>query len=69
MLEDNIAHINISSFSTNTYDELLAAIKEMEKLGMKGLVLDVRQNPGGLLESAIDISNLFVEDGKATSTD
>ena len=64
MLEDNIAHINISSFSTNTYDELLAAIKEMEELGMKGLVLDVRQNPGGLLESAIDISNLFVEDGK-----
>ena len=32
MLDDNIAHINISSFSTNTYDELLAAIKEMEEL-------------------------------------
>ncbi len=64
MLDDKVAHIIISSFSTNTYDELLAAIDEMESEGMKALVLDVRQNPGGLLNSAIDISNLFVEDGK-----
>lgn len=64
MLEDKVAHIIISSFSQNTYDELLAAIDEMESKGMKALVLDVRQNPGGLLNSAIDISNLFVEDGK-----
>jgi carboxyl-terminal processing protease len=64
LLEDKIAHIQITSFSQNTYDELLAAISEMEEAGMKGLVLDVRQNPGGLLTSAIDISNLFVEDGQ-----
>lgn len=64
MLEDNIAHIIISSFSTHTYDELLDAIDEMKKAGMEGLVLDVRQNPGGLLNSAIDISNLFVKDGE-----
>lgn len=64
MLEDNVAHIQITSFSENTYDELLAAISEMEELGMEAMVLDVRRNPGGLLNSAIDISNLFVEDGK-----
>ena len=64
MLDDQVAHIIISSFSTNTYDELLKAIDAMEKEGMKALVLDVRQNPGGLLSSAIDISNLFVEEGK-----
>ena len=64
MLEDNVAHIQITSFSQNTYDELLTAITEMEDAGMEALVLDVRQNPGGLLTSAIDISNLFVEDGK-----
>lgn len=64
MVGDNVAHIIISSFSTNTYDELVKAIKEMDKQGMKALVLDVRQNPGGLLDRAIDISNLFVEDGK-----
>jgi carboxyl-terminal processing protease len=64
MLDDQVAHIIISSFSTNTYDELLTAIDSMEEEGMKALVLDVRQNPGGLLSSAIDISNLFVEEGK-----
>lgn len=64
MLDDQVAHIIISSFSTNTYDELLTAIEAMEKAGMKALVLDVRQNPGGLLSSAIDISNLFVEAGE-----
>jgi carboxyl-terminal processing protease len=64
MLEDKVAHIQITSFSQNTYDELLKAIKDMEDKGMKAMVLDVRQNPGGLLTSAIDISNLFVESGK-----
>ncbi len=64
MLEEDVAHIQITSFSENTYEELLAAMSEMEEAGMKALVLDVRQNPGGLLNSAIDISNLFVEDGK-----
>ncbi|SIT80635.1 lmo1851 family serine protease [Edaphobacillus lindanitolerans] len=64
MLDDEVAHIQISSFSENTYKELLAAIEDMEKDGMKGMVVDVRQNPGGLLNSAIDISNLFVEEGK-----
>ena len=63
MLEEKVAHIQITSFSENTYDELLSAISEMEEAGMQALVLDVRQNPGGLLTSAIDISNLFVEDG------
>lgn len=64
MLEDDVAHIQITSFSQNTYDELLTALTEMEGAGMKALVLDVRQNPGGLLTSAINISDLFVEEGK-----
>lgn len=65
MVGDNVAHIIISSFSRDTYDELLTAISEMENQGMKALVIDVRQNPGGLLDSAIDISNLFLKDGKS----
>lgn len=64
MIEDDVAHIQITSFSQNTYDELLTALTEMEGAGMKALVLDVRQNPGGLLNSAINISDLFVEEGK-----
>jgi carboxyl-terminal processing protease len=64
MTDDKVAHIQITSFAENTYDELLAAIEDLEKQGMKAMVLDVRQNPGGLLTTALDISNLFVEEGK-----
>ncbi|MBY0223929.1 MULTISPECIES: S41 family peptidase [Sporosarcina] len=65
MLDDNIAHINITSFSENTYQELLESLNEMTEKGMKGVLIDVRQNPGGVLSAAIDISDLFVEEGKA----
>ncbi|MFC5603397.1 S41 family peptidase [Sporosarcina koreensis] len=64
MLDNNIAHIRITSFSEHTYDELLAALDEMEEKGMEGLIMDVRQNPGGMLNTAIDISDLFVEKDK-----
>lgn len=64
MLENGVAHIAISSFSRNTYEELLAALDQMEQEGMTSLVLDVRQNPGGLLDVAIDIASLFVEEGE-----
>lgn len=64
MLGDGIAHIRITSFSNGTFEELLLALDEMEEQGMKGLVLDVRQNPGGLLDIAVEISDLFVPTGK-----
>ena len=64
MLDDGIAHIHLTSFSEGTYDELLVALDEMEAKGMKGLVIDVRQNPGGRLDIAIKISDLFLENGK-----
>lgn len=64
LLDNNIAHIRITSFSEHTYEELLAALDEMEAQGMEGLIVDVRQNPGGMLNTAIDISDLFVEKDK-----
>ncbi len=64
MMDDKVAHIQVTSFSENTYQELLDAIDEMKSEGMEAIVMDVRQNPGGLLDVALDISNLFVEDGK-----
>lgn len=64
MLEDGIAKIQITSFSTHTDKDLEQALKEMEEKGMKRLILDLRKNPGGLLERAIDISNMFVPEGK-----
>lgn len=64
MLENGIAHIHITSFSEGTYDELLTALDDMKQAGMRGLIVDVRQNPGGMLNTAIDISDLFIENGK-----
>lgn len=64
MLDGNVAHISITSFSRDTYQELLAALEQMESEGMEMLLLDVRQNPGGLLDVAVDIASLFVEEGQ-----
>ncbi len=64
MLDGNIAHIQITSFSQNTAKELEKMLVEYKGKGMKGIVLDLRQNPGGYLEAAIEISNLFVPEGK-----
>jgi carboxyl-terminal processing protease len=64
MLDHGVAKIQITSFSENTYKELKQAIAEMKKKGMTSLVLDLRQNPGGLLDQAIKMSNMFVPKGK-----
>ncbi len=64
MLKGKVAHIQITSFSDDTYKELLEKLDDMEAKGMQGLVLDVRQNPGGRLDVAINIASLFVETGK-----
>ncbi|SNX68332.1 carboxyl-terminal processing protease [Bacillus oleivorans] len=60
MINDSIGKVQITSFSQNTTDELRETIQELEEQGMEGLVLDIRQNPGGLLTQAVSISSLFV---------
>ncbi|WP_338447896.1 S41 family peptidase [Niallia oryzisoli] len=62
MLEDGIAKVQITSFSENTAKELVTTLQDLKKQGMKGLILDLRQNPGGLLDQAISISSLFLPD-------
>jgi len=64
MLDNGIAQIHLTSFSTTTTDELKDALDEMSSQGMKGLVLDLRGNPGGIMEQAINIANLFVPKGE-----
>lgn len=65
MGDDKIAHIQITSFSEDTYEELAGVLEDYDAQGMKGIILDVRQNPGGFLNAALEIANLFVEEGKA----
>jgi carboxyl-terminal processing protease len=64
LLEDGIAKVSITSFSENTSKELVENLNSLKKEGMKGLILDLRQNPGGLLDEAVRISSLFVPEGK-----
>lgn len=61
--QDNTGYVQITSFSTPTYDELVAAIEDLRLQGAEKFVLDVRSNPGGLLTSALQIANMFLNDG------
>ena len=60
MLEDNIAYLQIASFNDNTTEEVRAALKELQEQNPKGLILDLRFNGGGLLNTAIDVISEFV---------
>lgn len=63
-LKDGIAIIKLERFTRNAGEELRMAIKELKLKGeLKGLILDLRDNPGGLLESAVDIVSKFVPKG------
>lgn len=62
--DPTIGYIQISTFSQPTYNEVKKAVETLRKDGAKSFILDVRQNPGGLLDQALKISNMFVEDGK-----
>lgn len=65
-----IGYIRITSFSEQTFDKMQAALKELkaESEGLDGLVLDLRNNPGGLLDQAIAVSDAFLEQGEIVST-
>jgi carboxyl-terminal processing protease len=66
--EAKIGYVRVTSFAQKTAQELRAAIESLKKQDMKGLVLDLRNNPGGLLPAAVEISNMFVPEGKIVST-
>jgi carboxyl-terminal processing protease len=68
MLAKKIGYVRISSFQGNTYDDLRDQLEKMKEKGMKGLVMDLRGNPGGLLDQAIKISDAFVESGTLLTT-
>ncbi len=63
-----IGYIRITTFSRHTSDEIRSALQQLSVSGVKGLILDLRWNPGGLLTSAIEISDFFVADGRIVST-
>ena len=66
--DKKIAYIRLSAFSRNTAKELKETLTSLTSQGMKGLILDLRFNPGGLLTSAVEIADLFLDEGKIVST-
>jgi len=64
MMDDDIGYVRVSRFSRTTADELDERLSELEAAGMKGLILDLRSNPGGLLSQAVDVSDIFLDTGE-----
>ena len=63
-----IGYIRLTSFNEDSFRDFLTAVEQLEAEGdLKGLIFDIRHNPGGLLDSAVSFSNLFVEDGTIVS--
>jgi carboxyl-terminal processing protease len=72
MLDPGYGYIRISNFQSRTAPQLLNAINELKeenKDGLKGLVLDLRNNPGGVLNAAAEVSDLFIDKGKLVYTE
>jgi carboxyl-terminal processing protease len=63
MLPDNIAHIRISNFTERTDVEFASALSDIIAQGGTGIVLDMRNNPGGLLDAAVNVASQFLERG------
>tara|TARA_Y100001934_G_C12184893_1_gene693452 strand:+ start:36 stop:1040 length:1005 start_codon:yes stop_codon:yes gene_type:complete len=60
-----IAHIKITNFYSNTSQQLQEALNKVKNYGTKGIIIDVRNNPGGFLNSAIDVTSQFLDEGIA----
>lgn len=63
-----VGYIQLTGFQKGTVLELDMSMKKLQQQGMKSLVLDVRQNPGGLLTTAVDLLDRFIADGVLVST-
>ena len=69
LLENNIGYIRLTSFNDNSSDQIKKQINKLKKNeNLKAFILDLRNNPGGLLSQAIKISDFFLENGEIVST-
>ncbi len=77
MMEGSIGYIRLAAFNGNSNDDLTKVLKEMKGQGVAGIVLDLRNNPGGLVSSVVDVASNFLDkglvlyelDGKGRRTD
>lgn len=64
MVDDTTGFVKVKTFGMNTYDEFLASLNKLESMGMKRLIVDLRENEGGILPIAIRMINEFLPEGK-----
>jgi len=64
MVDDNTGYIKLAQFGPGTTEEFSKAVLELKAEGMENLVIDLRDNPGGILQEAVALCNLFVEKGQ-----
>ncbi|MCM1498556.1 MAG: S41 family peptidase [Clostridium sp.] len=69
MLENNIGYISVSSFYEVTGAQYIAAVEELESQGMEGLIVDLRDNGGGLLDIAVEMLDYMLPEGKIVYTE
>lgn len=67
MKEDNIGYLSVSEFDKVTYDQFSEALDSLEEQGMEGLVIDLRNNPGGNLDTVTDMLRLLLPKGTIVS--
>ncbi len=74
MVEESYAFVRLTQFQKHSADSISEALEKLEKEakskgGLKGIILDLRNNPGGLLDEAVDVSSLFLKEGVVVSTE
>ncbi|MDU1773115.1 MAG: S41 family peptidase, partial [Dialister micraerophilus] len=67
MATDTIGYIHIYSFGTRTSDEVKSALSDLKSKGAKKFIIDLRMNPGGIIDSVVDVSNQFLHEGTVVS--
>ena len=68
MLDGGIGYLRLTQFGDNVYPDMKKALEDLQAKGMKGLIFDLRSNPGGELGQSIKIASMFIEKGKIVST-
>ncbi|MGL5099766.1 MAG: S41 family peptidase, partial [Fusobacteriaceae bacterium] len=68
ILSNDIGYLRLTQFGENVYPDLAKELTSLQKKGMKGLVLDLRSNPGGALDQAVKIASMFIDKGKIVTT-